>query len=113
MRVMNSAVAMAWDESDEFEGRGGEDSILLSTSSELLKKSKRLCKETWSERWPSLAVMHTGISLHDSDVATAIFYILRNYEMKGEIYCFVFYGSYIRKKLYRAISFVPNEITNY
>jgi hypothetical protein len=50
------------------------------------------------------------------------FLILRNYEMKAEIYCFVNYMTtkygilYIvigRKIAYRGITFVPNEIFNF
>jgi hypothetical protein len=54
-----------------------------------------------------------------STTCTAIFFILRNHEMKAEIYCFVnytiakygvFYIITGRKIAYRGFSFVPNEI---
>ena len=53
---------------------------------------------------------------------TGIFYMLRNYEMKDKIYCFVKITSakyridYIvtgRNIAYRGIPFVPNETFNY
>jgi hypothetical protein len=56
------------------------------------------------------------------ELTLRFFFILRNYEMKAEIYCFVNFmvakhGIYHiiigRKIAYRGITFVPNETINF